>query len=87
MKVKTHDKPTTLNVNRPSHHCPIPTKHNNQYYIDRNSKDLYYLINIKKRDKTISAHSLLQVVERNGKFMLILGGTDPYSENSKNSVN
>ena len=68
MKVKTDDKPTTLNVNGPSHHCPIPTKHNNQYYIDRNSKDLYYLVNIKKRDKTISAHSLLQVVERNGKF-------------------
>ena len=30
---------------------------------------------------------LVQAVERNGRCTLILGGTDPYTENSKNSEN
>ena len=86
MKVKTHDKPTTRNVNGPNHHCPIPIAHTYNHYYYNGSHE-YYLVNIRKRHNTISPHSLLQVVERNGKYMLKLGGTDSYSENSKNSVN
>ena len=49
--------------------------------------DTYDLVNIIKEHDTISAGGLVQAVERNGKCILILGGTNPYSENSKNLVN
>ena len=85
--IKAHDKPTTLNVNGASHHCPIPVKHNNQYYHDGNSIYQYQLVNIIKGHDKISAGGLVQVVKRNGKYMLTLGGTNSYSENSKNLLN
>lgn len=80
IKVTTHDKPTTLNIPDDQRHCPS----------DPSSYDLlpykqYYLINIKKGN-SISDGGFVQAVERNGKCTLILGGTNPYSENSKNNI-
>ena len=83
MKVKTHDKPITHNVNGASRHCPIPMR---DYYYD-DHHDAYSLINIIKVDNTYSVSGLVQAVEKNGKYMLTLGGTNPYSDNSKYSVN
>ena len=86
MKVKTHDKPTAQNVNGESRHCPLVTKRN-YYRDDSNRFKPYNLVNIRKGHDTIfSLGGLLQAVKRNGKCMLILGGTNPYSENSKDSV-
>ena len=79
--IKAHDKPTTLNVNGANYHCPIPVKHNNQYYHDWNTR--YQLVNIIKGHDKICAGGLVQVVKRNGKCMLTVGGTYPYSESSK----
>ena len=72
MKVKTHNNPTTLNVNGADHRCPVPTSPFN------------YLVNIIKGHNTIfSFGHFVQAVERNGKCKLTLGG-NAYSENSKN---
>ena len=72
MKVKTHDNPTTLNVNGAGHHCPVPTTPFN------------HLVNIIMGHNTIfSFGHFVQAVERNGKCKLTLGG-NAYSENSKN---
>ena len=81
MKVKTRDKPTThdQNIITASRDCPIP----NYYYVD-DDDDIYIVINIIKGHYTYSAGNFIQAVERNGKYMLTLGGTNPFSHNSKN---
>ena len=86
MKVKTHDKSTThdQNVITASRHCPIPTK---DYYFDDDDDEEYNLINIIMNHNTYSVSGLVQAIEWNGKYMLTLGGINPYSESSKNSVN
>ena len=77
----THDKSTTVNIpgaNHDKRHCPSdPGRHNVLPYKG------YYMVNIQKGN---GGH-LVQAVERNGRYTLILGGTDPYTENSKNSEN
>ena len=82
MKVKTRDKPTThdQNIITASRDCPIPIR---LYYVD-NDDDIYNVINIIKGHYTYSVGSFVQAVERNGKYMLTLGGTNLFSHNSEN---
>ena len=82
MKVKTHDKSTARdqNVISPSGDCPITAR---VYYVDDDG-DIYNVINIGKEHDIYSVSNFVQAVERNGKYMLTLGGINPFSQNSKN---